>query len=134
FVSAVVADIAKSRKIDPRYVFVLGWSSGGPPTYAAALRATTPVTGAFVAMSVFQPDRYRNLKNARGRGFYILHSPQDFIPMTLAETARKELRKVGAKTELHTCEGGHGWQGNPFAEIRRGIDWLEVNHGTPPKK
>jgi RNA polymerase sigma-70 factor (ECF subfamily) len=134
FVNSVVADVAKVRKVDPRYVFALGWSSGGPPVYAASLRAGSPLTGAFIAMSVFRANEYRSLKNARNRGYYILHSPEDAIPIAMAETARKELRQAGGKTQLHTYEGGHGWHGDLYAEIRRGIEWLEANHANPPKK
>ena len=50
--------------------------------YAAALRPRTPITGAFVAMSVYKPAEYPPVANAKGRPFYILHSPQDaMIPM-----------------------------------------------------
>ena len=41
FVEAVIADISRTKKIDPRYVFVLGWSSGGPPVYASSLSPST---------------------------------------------------------------------------------------------
>ncbi len=125
FVEAVIADVRKEHKVDPRHITVLGWSSGGPPAYALALRKGSGVTGAFVAMSVFHPDRYRSLDAARGRAFYLLHSPTDFIPIRMAESAREALGRVGAQAELKTYEGGHGWHGDIFGEIRRGIDWLE---------
>ena len=38
FVDAVIADVERTRKLDPRYLFVLGWSSGGHPAYAISLR------------------------------------------------------------------------------------------------
>ena len=44
-------------KIDPKRVFMLGWSSGGPPCYAEAFRKETPVTRAFIAMSVFKANQ-----------------------------------------------------------------------------
>jgi RNA polymerase sigma factor (sigma-70 family) len=127
FVDAVVTDVALARKLDRRYVFTLGWSSGGPPVYATSLQTGTKVTGTFAAMSVFVPAQYPPLKNARGQAYYLLHSPQDFIPIRMAETARDELRKAGAKTELQTYEGGHGWHGDVYGEIRRGVEWLEKN-------
>jgi len=127
FVEAVITDITRSNKVDPRFIFTLGWSSGGPPVYATSLRPGTRVTGSFVAMSVFKPERYTSLKNARGHRYYILHSPEDFIPIKMAETARDELRRVGAKAELSTYEGGHGWRGDVYGEIRRGVAWLEAN-------
>ena len=57
FIRDIIADVRKREKIDPRRVILLGWSSGGPPCYAMATRKDTPVTGAFIAMSVFRPDR-----------------------------------------------------------------------------
>ncbi len=94
-------------------------------------RQGTRLTGSFVAMSVFRPERYEHLENARGRGYYILHSPQDFIPIDMATEARDELRRYGAHVELRTYEGGHGWRGDVYGEIRRGIKWLEANHAAP---
>jgi RNA polymerase sigma-70 factor (ECF subfamily) len=131
FVSAVIADVRQSKKVDPRFVFTLGWSSGGPPVYATSIRAGTRVTGSLVAMSVFKPDRLASVKNARGQSYYILHSPQDsLIPISMAETARDELRELGAKTELRTYEGGHGWHGDVYGELQRGVAWLEANHAA----
>jgi predicted esterase len=86
------------------------------------------VSGSFVAMSVFKPQRFPTLENARGHTYYILHSPQDFIPLSVAQTARDEFRRVGAKAELRTYDGGHGWHGDVYGEIRRGVAWLEANH------
>jgi hypothetical protein len=77
FVAAVVADVGQVKKIDPRFIFTLGWSSAGPPVYAASLRAGMPVTGSFVAMSIFNPDLFTPLKDARGHGYYVMHSPED---------------------------------------------------------
>jgi predicted esterase len=131
FVDAVIADIKLTRKVDPRFVFTLGWSSGGPPVYATSLRSGTHVTGSFIAMSTFKPEQYISLKNARRQSYYILHSPQDFIPIEMAQTARDELRAQGAMTELRTYEGGHGWHGDVYGEIRRGVAWLEANLAAP---
>lgn len=123
--AAVLADVGKSRKLDPKYLLTLAWSSSGTLAYALGLQEKTPVTGTFVAMSVFKPENLPSLKEARGRSFYILHSPGDFIPIKMAEDARDELRKKGAKVEYATYEGGHGWHGDVFGTIGKGIGWLE---------
>lgn len=126
FIRAVVDDVRKKHKIDPRHIYSLGWSSGGPPVYAASLEKDRVLTGSFVAMSVFKPDRLPELKAAQGHRYYLLHSPEDFIPIRMAEQARDSLRAAGAETELVTYGGGHGWKGNPYALIRAGITWLEA--------
>jgi glutamate dehydrogenase (NAD(P)+) len=96
FIAAVVADIQKRRKIDTHHVYALGWSSGGPPVYASALSERTPLTGAFVAMSIFRPADLPPLAAARGRAFYLLHSPQDFIKIAEADAGAGRARRGGA--------------------------------------
>ena len=45
FVEDVITDVMRLKKIDPRFVFILGWSSGGPPVYASSLGVATRITG-----------------------------------------------------------------------------------------
>jgi len=125
FIDAVLDEIDQDYAIDERHIFVLAWSSSGPATYAIALQPTARVTGAFVAMSVFKPQTLPPIENASGLAFYILHSPQDFIPIKHAQAARDQLRAAGATTKLTTYQGGHGWRGNIYQSLRNGIRWLE---------
>ena len=125
FIDAVVAEVRGTYKIDPKHVYALGWSSGGPPIYAAAMRPESPLTGAFVAMSVFKPAELPEAKGLEGRSFYLLHSPQDFIPIRFAESARDTLAKAGASTTLVKYAGGHGWRGDVPGMIAAGVKWLE---------
>ena len=131
FVAAVIDDVAAKEKLDPARVFVLGWSSGGPPAYAATC-ANPKVRGAFVAMSVFKPDQMP-LGGAKEKAFYVYHSPDDrMIPIRFAEQAVKDLEKHGAKAILKTYPGGQGWQSNVYPDQRAGIEWLETNATAPP--
>ncbi|MFN3690648.1 MAG: alpha/beta hydrolase [Fimbriimonadales bacterium] len=125
FIDAVIADVKKRYPIDSRYIFALGWSSGGPPVYSAMLQKETALRGAFVAMSVYKPDQLPSRENARGRAFYILHSPDDFIPIRMAQQAAQDLKQHGARVQLQTYEGGHGWHGDVYGMIRKGVQWLE---------
>lgn len=126
FIEAVIADVQTKTKLDPKRIFLLGWSSGGPPCYAAALRKNTPVTGAFVAMSVFKPSQLPTLDNAAGRAFYLLQSPDDEVtPFRFAETAEKSLSAGGAQVKLERYPGGHGWRGDVYGMLRSGIEWLD---------
>ncbi len=127
FVSAMIDDIAKNEKLDPARCFVLGWSSGGPAAYVLALEEKR-IGGAFVAMSVFKPDQLPSLDGADGKAFYIYHSPDDQVcPPQMAKDAQTELKAKGAKVELASYPGGHGWRGNVFGDIQSGIKWLEAN-------
>jgi predicted esterase len=128
FIAKAVADVAKRVKIDTRHTFALGWSSGGPAAYTASVTPDSPIRGVLAAMSVFKPDSMPALKEAKDRAYYILHSPEDQVcPFRMAEAAASELREQGAKTTLVTYEGGHGWQGDLYGNIRRGMEWLEEN-------
>ena len=124
-VGSVLDDLGQKRKLDPRHVVTLAWSSSGTLAYTLGVSKDTRVTGTFVAMSVFKPEILPQLELAKGRSFYVLHSPQDFIPIAMAEKARDELKKNGAQVELATYEGGHGWHGDVYGEIRKGVAWLE---------
>jgi predicted esterase len=134
FVAAVIDEVAAKHKLDPAKVFTLSWSSSGPAAYPVSL--TNPkVRGSFVAMSVFHPDRLPALEKAKGHAYYLYHSPDDRVcPYRDAERAEKDLGKAGAKVKLAAYDGGHGWRGPLYDDIRDGIGWLEKNATAPPKK
>lgn len=126
FIRAIVADVRGKVAIDPRRILVFGWSSGGPPSYAAALAKDTPVTGAFIAMSVFPTGPASAIEPARNKPFYLLQSPADQVtPLHHAEAAEKALRAAGARVHLQHYGGGHGWRGDVWAMISDGITWLD---------
>ncbi len=130
FVESVIADVAEQHKINPERIFTLTWSSSGPAAYAVSLTSKR-VTGSFIAMSVFKPDFLPPLSGAKGHGYFLYHSPDDRVcPYRMAEQAVKDLKEHGAVVELTTYQGGHGWRGNLYGDIRDGIEWLEKNHAT----
>jgi len=133
---AVVDDVGKQCALDERYLFTLAWSSSGMLAYTLGLEKETRVTGSFIAMSVYKPDQLPSRKAAKGRGFYLLHSPEDQVcPPSMAEQALADLEKAGAQVELATYAGGHGWHGDVFGELRRGVQFLEEQaaKGKPRK-
>jgi RNA polymerase sigma factor (sigma-70 family) len=126
FINDVVATVKARVKVDPKRVYLLGWSSGGPPSYASAARKESPVTGAFIAMSVFKPGQLPALGNVKGKAFYLLQSPDDRVtPLRFAEAAEKALDGAGARVHLERYAGGHGWQGNVWKMLGDGIKWLD---------
>jgi predicted esterase len=133
-VAEVIADVAKRHKIDKRYVFALGWSSSGHVIYNLALQDRPVITGAYIAQSVFHPSDMPPIKAAKGRAFFLDHSPEDeTCKFKDAETARDALKKAGANVELVTYAGGHGWQDMPFVRMKKGIKFLE-DHVEGKKK
>lgn len=135
FVDAVIRDVQREHKIDAHRIFILGWSSGGPAAYAVALREKTPVAGAYVAMSVFKPKELPGLTAAKGQSFVIDHSQEDKVcPFRMAEEARDELSKAGARVQLVTYRGGHGWRGDVFGRVGLGMRYLEGGAWAEPEK
>jgi predicted esterase len=138
FLAAVVEDVRRKQKlrIDPSRIFQMGWSSSGPAEYAIALHEDRIVTGSYVAQSVFHSDELAGvLKHARGHAFFLDHSPDDeTCRFSFSEEAKEKLGKEGAKVELVTYAGGHGWLDDPYARMRKGFAWLEENHGKPARK
>ncbi len=125
FVAAVIDDVETRFAVDRSSIFTLSWSSSGPAAYATSLTEGSRVTGSLVAMSVFKPDLLPPLERAAGHSYYVLHSPQDFIPIRMAEQAVRELGRHGAATTLVRYEGGHGWRGDTYDMISKGLRWLE---------
>ncbi len=125
FIEDVIREVRGRAPVDPKYVFCLGWSSGGPAVYAESLQEKKSVTGSFVAMSVFRPEQYPPVANARGHAYFLLYSPEDFIPVSMPERARDVLSANDAQVKTLTYEGGHGWHGDVYGNIAAGIQWLE---------
>jgi predicted esterase len=134
FIDGVIADVEERHELDLDHVFTLSWSSGGPAAYAYSLSDDSRCTGSFIAMSVFKPDQLPSLKAARREAYYLLHSPEDFIPIEMAREAEQALEKKGAEVKLVEYAGGHGWHGNVYGMISDGVDWLERNHAKAKKK
>ncbi len=131
FVEAVIKDVRSKHKLDDRHIYTLSWSSGGPAAYAVSLAENSPVRGSFVAMSVFKPDQLPSLDRAKGRAYYLYHSPDDRVcPYRMAQKAGSMLNEKAAAVTLKTYQGGHGWQGGAvYGAVRDGIKWIEKQHG-----
>lgn len=129
-VCAIVDEMVKKQSVDRQQVYALAWSSSGPAVYELALQDKSPLAGAFIAMSVFKPGDLPKLTNAKGRRFYLLHSPEDAVcPFGMAKDANDQLTKAGAIVTLVNYSGGHGWHGPVHDLLKTGMDWLQ----RPPK-
>lgn len=126
FLKQAVVKVQSLSKIDLKKIYTLSWSSSGPAAYAISLTDKTPVTGSFIAMSVFQKNRIPDIKAAKDRAYYILHSPDDKVcPVWMARMARNSLRFNKAKVEYLEYKGGHGWRGDVFGTIKTGFNSLD---------
>lgn len=132
FIGAVIEDVEERHPIDKRYIFTLSWSSGGPAAYAYSVTKGARVTGSFISQSAFLPQFMPSLKGAKGHAYYLYQSPEDEkTTFDQAERAKEKLEKAKAVVKLVSYEGGHGWHGNVYGDIRTGIEWLENKHAKP---
>lgn len=135
FVESVIKEVATKAKIDRTRVFTFSWSSSGPAAYAISMRPSRLVTGSLVSMAVFVPTQLPPLARAKGHSYFIAHSKEDATcPYRLAEQARDELKKQGAKVEFETYAGPHGFGAGSFDWIRKGVEWLDRNPAPPEWK
>ena len=124
FLDGILDELPSRLKTPVGLTFMMGWSSSGPAIYSFAGHGKHSITGAFVAMSVFNPQSFAGAHHLKIARFYLLHSPQDFIPMSHPDAAKAALSKLGVPVKLDTYEGGHGWRGPVYDEIRAGFDFL----------
>jgi len=122
---AVLADLKGRTKIDPQQVYLMAWSSGGPAAYTMMMGEQTPFKGALIAMSVMQRAKPSDWAKTKDRRFWLYQSPDDNVtPMKHAEDSAAMLKRNGARVELATYPGGHGWQGEVYPAIKSALDWL----------
>jgi predicted esterase len=125
FVSDAIKEVGSRTKLNKKKILTLSWSSGGPAAYSLSLQKKTPIKGSLIRASGFYPDRFPSLTRAKGHRYYLMQSPTDEITeFHHAETARDALEKKGAKVNLVSYEGGHGWRGNFWPQIKSGFEWL----------
>jgi predicted esterase len=128
FIEGVVKHVKKKYKVNPKHVFTLSWSSGGPAAYAASLQKKKSITGSYIVMSVFYPETLPPLRYAKGYPYYIEHSPEDNrCKFELAKKAKELLTKHKAIVEFSTYSGGHRWPPDVYDRIRKAVKWLEEN-------
>jgi hypothetical protein len=126
FVDAVIADAKTRHPINDNCIFQLAWSSSGPAAYRISVQENTPITGSYIAMSTWSHYRQLNLENAKGRPYFILHSPEDqTASIRSARRAREALAEAGANVRMVPYQGGHGWHEDVYGSVRQGIQWLE---------
>ncbi len=132
YVNAVVDAVAKQDTIDPARMVLLTWSSSGPVAWAMALQEKALFARYYVAMSIFPRASKDQLRQARGKRFFLDQSPDDQTTrFAHAEAALKAISSAGAATRLVTYAGGHGFVDEPLPRLREGLRWLLSNEPAP---
>ncbi len=134
-IDATLADVEKVQKVklDRKRLYQLAWSSSGPNAYRFALEDKPLFAASYIAMSVFKENGLQ-LSRAKGRAFFLDHSPEDATcKFTEVERAKEKLTKEGAIVELVTYKGGHSWSDDPMARLKKGIAWMEEHRAKVAK-
>lgn len=125
FADAVISDVRSRERIAVDGIYLLAWSSGGPAAYSIMLQDESPVSGAFIAMSVFRSAELPSSFDASGKSFYLFQSPDDKITrFEHASRAESALRDAGARVRLERYAGGHGWH-TGLRGMAEAFRWLD---------
>lgn len=131
FIEAAIEDVREKYKINNQRIFTLCWDSAGQAGYMASVRKDTPITGSLIVMSDFQKDWLGDIKDIKGKAYYILHSVADDIcPIEMPQLAYKLIAENGGIVNMETYKGGHGWQGYSLKIVKLGMRWLKKNHSN----
>jgi phospholipase/carboxylesterase len=110
-----------TQPVDPRKVFVAGFSQGGLMALALALRHPERFRGC-APVGGWLPPSFAAPAPAGSAlpSILVCHSPQDpLIPSPLQEGTLKVLEKAGARAEAFDYEGGHRITGPVVARVVR---------------
>lgn len=125
FVAAIVKAVQKEAAIDPKRSAVLAWSSSGPAVYPMLLDKKGPFARGYVAMSVWPFADKAALAGAKGRRFVLDQSSDDQVtPFSHMRDAYAALVGADGIVQVSTYRGGHGWQDDPLARLRKNLAWL----------
>lgn len=98
----------------------------GKPLLTWPLQRTRDHTvDSFVAMLVFNSELLPPLSRANNHACFILHSPQDFFPIKMAQEDARHLKENGAAVKFQSYQGGHSWRDDPYGKMQMGMEWLE---------
>jgi phospholipase/carboxylesterase len=119
-----IADILKTYPVDPKRLFLLGFSQGGMMAYAYALRWPERVAG-IIAHSSYIPAPAKVTPPAPalvGKPCLVVHGLSDpVIPAQWGREAHAYLTAVGAEAQLHEAPIGHAVSHDTLAVMRA---WL----------
>jgi phospholipase/carboxylesterase len=112
--------------VDPRKLYVLGFSQGGVLAYAQLLRHPRRVAGAIV-LSSWLPDELIDAADKDAltapHSLYVAHGTQDeLVPIARGRAARERLIAAGASPTYREHGGGHEI---PPDVLRDLVSWLD---------
>ncbi|QQE10645.1 hypothetical protein JD969_14200 [Planctomycetota bacterium] len=124
-IEAAAKDADKRLNINPDLVFVVAIGDEGISGYNLATQKETVFTGTVVVESDFDAKLF-DLKNAKGRNFYIVHSKvNEYVPYDRAFEVVQALLDVEANVAIEQLKNGLDWQSEKtWSEISIAISQL----------
>lgn len=124
-----IAEAVSAYPVDPKRLFLLGFSQGSMMSYSFALTRPSRVVGV-VAQSGYIPLN-SGLKvdeaGVKGKPFILTHGAQDpLIPVAWGREARDTLTRLGAEVEYHEFPMGHMVSEQSLAVIAQ---WMKKRLG-----
>jgi hypothetical protein len=132
YLRAVVEDVSKQHKIDAQKTVVLAWSSSGPAVNELLASGQSPISRAYVAMSVWKAKDAAAVAATKGMRVVLDQSRNDKVtPFPHAEQALQMLTAAGATVRLMAHKGEHGWTDAPLPRVTEGLRWLLSEEPAP---
>ncbi|MEI6516098.1 MAG: dienelactone hydrolase family protein [bacterium] len=124
----IVKDIKDAKGVNPKAVFLIGFSAGGYMAYQVALKHPELFTGVIILDADIPR---KNLDEASLKAqtvkvpFYLSHGDKDsYFPASRGAQAMEYVKAAGFPATLATHEGGHALPDDLFGVIKKGVDWI----------
>lgn len=137
-VDAVIEAIKNLEGIDPKRVFLTGFSSGAVMTYRVAFRAPGMFAGV-IPFSGFVPGEYLTATNPLALSpkvpFYIFSGDKDnAVTPGNAKKAESYLKKLGTPVKVNIFDGTHYLPENIFDVLKEAIEWFDQSSNLHPRQ
>lgn len=125
---AILREVEEKYKIDPKRVYLCGFSQGGYLAYSAAMHSPDLFRGVVCFGGIYPEQLEYDFPEAkkRGLGVYIVHGVEDHESLPGARAAAERLKKAGVRCEIHEHPGGHAIPQEEWRTLGPRVwEWLE---------
>jgi phospholipase/carboxylesterase len=118
---AFIEDILKGYPIDPKKLFLFGFSMGTMMSYSIALTRPELICGVAANSGYIPEDTSLQFgwNKLKGKSFFVAHGTNDpVIPVTFARRSRELLSNTDAELEYHEYPMGHEIGGQSVVDLQ----------------
>jgi phospholipase/carboxylesterase len=123
-----LTEAVQTYPVDPRHLYLLGFSQGGMMAYAFTLSQPARVAGvmahsSYIPLAALQAVRAVDEAGMRGKPFIVLHGRHDpMIPLAWAQQARDTLTRLGADLAYYEFPMAHNVSDRSLAALDAWLD------------